>query len=86
MNCCEQNAPYTGCNQGRDCPVRGHAAKVAPIKDRHPLPVFFAEPEPPLPVSRAEATLIWGAILVVTLTSVACIVAFSSNDLSRCLA
>jgi hypothetical protein len=31
MNCCDQHAPY-GCNQGRDCPVRANAAKVAPIK------------------------------------------------------
>lgn len=40
MSCCDEYCANYGCNQGRDCPIRG--AKVARVRsrkhDRDPLP------------------------------------------------
>ena len=51
MNCCEQNAPNGGCNQGRDCPVR--TSRLAPnLTEADPLPIWYAGDEPVLPLHR----------------------------------
>lgn len=62
-----------------------NSSKVAPIKDSYPLPVFFAEPEPLMPLSRTESALVLGCMLLAG-TSFVCIVILASYSFSRCIA
>lgn len=85
MNCCEQNAPNGGCNQGRDCPVR--TTRLNPnLSEADPLPVWYAGDEPVLPLHRTELLLVWGGVMLTGLTTAVLIVVGIGYSWQRWLA
>ena len=61
MNCCEQNAPGGGCNQGRDCPVRRSTVKPAHIKSSYPVPT---QPLSDIPCTTTADTAMFAVVVI----------------------